>query len=447
LASGFSAVKSSLQETVDLITTVQKVITKLVKQINDIKPGGGGGGGGLLGGLGMGIAGLAGGGALAAAGKKGLGFAKFLSSKKSLALMGLGGIGAAAMGGSAAQAADVSTEERMLGTVSDGNMPPDQIALFNSTVSKFEKYLEDAKKKQRSGRGGGGKQGKPPRPPAPPGGAVDYSNLKSGDISTTAGKAATLYDEFRNLGYTDEAAKRIIAEVGREGSFSNKNLFGTHVDPKAGISNTGMFSWNDTRRDALIADAKKAGVWDEQKGQLKETPEALRFQARFADKEIKAMGAGIRESMTNASIKGSKISELLRDKVIRYDPNYAGGTSAEYGSVRTEDWYKKIAPGLEKTRRPSGVAQTQITQVAQLTQQQLGSMDPLDMAATYAQSPTGTAQQNLQSSFNIVPLPAAAASPPPAPKPNVPGVIFDWKNPCINSANTALTCSIYNINK
>jgi len=193
-------------------------------------------------------------------------------------------------------------------------------------------------------------------PPGPnPDIDIDYSNLESGDISSTAGKVATLYDEFRDLGYTEEASKRIIAEVGREGSMSNKNLFGTHTDPKAGISNTGMFSWNDTRRDALISAAKKAGVWDESKGQLKETAEALRFQARFADYEIKQMGAGIHEALTTQGTSGAKISQLLRDKVIRYDASYAGGVDAEYGSNRTEDWWKtlKLDTNLEQTRTTS----------------------------------------------------------------------------------------------
>ena len=145
-----------------------------------------------------------------------------------------------------------------------------------------------------TGRSPGGGPCGPGGPPGggPPGGGkmgspVDYSNLKSGDISTMAGKSAVLYDEYRNLGYTDEGAKRLIAEIGREGGMDNKNLFGTHTDPSAKISNTGMFSWNQDRRTALIDQAKNAGVWDETKGQIKETAEGLRFQARFSANENK----------------------------------------------------------------------------------------------------------------------------------------------------------------
>jgi len=446
LASGFSSVKSSLEGTIDLVSTVQKVITKLVKQLNDLKPGKGGGGGGLLGGLGMGLAGLAGGGAMAAAGKKGLGFAKFLSSKKSLALMGLGAVGASAMGASQAQAADISTEQRMLDAPTGDGMPSDQVALFNSTVSKFEKYLEDAKKKRSSGPGTKGKGAKSPNPPTPPG-SVDYSNLKSGDISTMAGKSAVLYDEFRNLGYTDEGAKRLIAEIGREGGMQNKNLFGTHLDPKAGIQNTGMFSWNDTRRDALIADAKRAGVWDESKGQLKETAEALRFQARFAAGEIKSRGAGVPEALTTPGFSGPKISELLRDKYVVYDPSYAGGTDPQYGSAHTADWYKRLAPGLEKTYKPqstlAAAAQTQLNLTAQTQLQQLGSLDPLDAQATFQQpQPQGAA------GLTILPLPPAPPPKPtaPAPTPQVttaPAIPF--LSTGIADPNQAAACAIYNI--
>jgi hypothetical protein len=166
-----------------------------------------------------------------------------------------------------------------------------------------------------------------------------------------AGKSAVLYDEYRNLGYTDEGAKRLIAEIGREGGMDNKNLFGTHTDPSAKTPNTGMFSWNKDRRTALIDQAKKAGVWDETKGQIKETAEGLRFQARFSANEINTRGAGVPEALTTPGYSGSKISELLRDKYVVYrtDRGYSGGPDSEYGSVKTGEWYKRLAPGLEKT--------------------------------------------------------------------------------------------------
>lgn len=195
----------------------------------------------------------------------------------------------------------------------------------------------------------------PPPPPGDPNGKIDYSNLKSGDISSMAGKSATLYDEFRNIGYTDEGSKRLIAEIGREGGMQNKNLFGTHTDPAAGISNTGMISWNDTRRDKLIASAKTAGVWDESKGQFKETAEALRFQARFVANEIPTYKGALDKSLRTEGSDPAKISQMLRDDYIVYraDAQYSGGKDAEFGSGKTKEWYNRLTPGLEQTYKPT----------------------------------------------------------------------------------------------
>jgi len=171
ITSGFESLTSSLQKTLDLVTTVRKVISKLVKEINSADLGGGGAGGSILpqagaGLLGAGLAGAAG----AGAAKKGLGFAKFLSSKKSLALMGLGGLGMAAMSSgdaNAAEAADISTQSRLMDVGQEGNLTEDQIALFNSTVERFNEYLEDAKKTKPSA---GGSKSAPKSPRAnPPG--------------------------------------------------------------------------------------------------------------------------------------------------------------------------------------------------------------------------------------------------------------------------------------
>jgi hypothetical protein len=222
----------------------------------------------------------------------------------------------------------------------------------------FAKFLEQMGEKIKN------QNNNPPPPPTT--GPVDYSNLKSGDISTMAGKAATLYDEFRNIGYTDEGSKRLIAEIGREGGMQNKNLFGTHTDPAAGIANTGMISWNDTRRDKLIAAAKQAGVWDESKGQFKETAEALRFQARFVANEIPTYKGALDKALRTEGSDPSKISQMLRDDYIVYraDSQYSGGKDAQYGSGKTKEWYERLTPGLEQTYKP----QTQTPTTASLGQ-------------------------------------------------------------------------------
>lgn len=203
----------------------------------------------------------------------------------------------------------------------------------------------------------------PANPPPSPGQEIDYSNLKAGDISTTAGKVATLYDEMRNVGFTPEASKRLISEIGREGGMQNRNLFGTHENPGNPMLNTGMISWNKDRRDKLIAEAKKAGVWDENKGQLKETAESLRFQVRFLRNEM-AMGPSkyqeVLKLMTAVGTNPAAISKALKEDFIVYrtDQGYSGGPDPEFGSVKNKEWYNrlKLNQDLESTRTSSNAS-------------------------------------------------------------------------------------------
>ena len=367
--------KTTFTETFDVAKALRKAILKIIEQISGLS--GGGGGGGFLGAIMSALGGLAAGLVPGMKEKRAPNVAgpamkqegNLLSKIPKGLKGGGGGIGKLLLGGTAAlgSGAAVSGLSQPGGEdVQPGDTAPEVpgnvLDRFNSILDRFDKILDGLKGKPGKSSGassGSGSSSKPASPGAPPGGGspVDYSNLKSGDISTMAGKSAVLYDEYRNLGYTDEGAKRLIAEIGREGGMDNKNLFGTHTDPSAKTPNTGMFSWNKDRRTALIDQAKKAGVWDETKGQIKETAEGLRFQARFSANEIKTRGAGVPEALTTPGYSGAKISELLRDKYVVYDANYAGGKDSQYGSVKTGEWYKRLTPGIEKTYKAVPAAQ------------------------------------------------------------------------------------------
>lgn len=346
------ALKKSFTESFEVAKLIRQVIIKIVKQLSNLPVASPSGGGGLN--LDVDIPG----GPLKKTAPRGLG--RMMRGKGKMLALGAGALGLGAAGAGAVNALSDSPQAQAAGTSPE--IPGDIGDKFSSIVDRFANVvsklfnMKNEKSKGSAASGGGGKTSGSPGGPGggKMGSPVDYSNLKSGDISTMAGKSAVLYDEYRNLGYTDEGAKRLIAEIGREGGMDNKNLFGTHTDPSAKISNTGMFSWNQDRRTALIDQAKKAGVWDETKGQIKETAEGLRFQARFSANEIKTRGAGVPEALTTQGYSGAKISQLLRDKYVVYrtDRGYSGGPDSEYGSVKTGEWYKKLTPGLEKTYKP-----------------------------------------------------------------------------------------------
>jgi hypothetical protein len=351
------ALKKSFTESFEVAKLIRQVIIKIVKQLSNLPVASPSGGGGLN--LDVDIPG----GGLKKSAPRGLG--RMMKGKGKMLALGAGALGLGAAGAGAVNALSDSPQDQAKAAETSPEIPGDIGDKFSSIVDRFANVvsklfnMKNEKSKGSSGSsgsagGGGGKTSGSPGGGGNPGSPVDYSNLKSGDISTMAGKSAVLYDEYRNLGYTDEGAKRLIAEIGREGGMDNKNLFGTHTDPSAKIPNTGMFSWNQDRRTALIDQAKKAGVWDETKGQIKETAEGLRFQARFSANEIKTRGAGVPEALTTQGYSGAKISQLLRDKYVVYrtDRGYSGGPDSEYGSVKTGEWYKKLTPGLEKTYKP-----------------------------------------------------------------------------------------------
>lgn len=112
------------------------------------------------------------------------------------------------------------------------------------------------------------------------GAKTDYSKDSSN-------RQMQVFQAFRSAGFNQEQAKAMTAEVGREGDYNDKYLFGGHSDPKNKKSNQGMFSWQGDRRDKLVAHMKKLGLVNED-GTFKKTQESLNAQAAFAKKEIES---------------------------------------------------------------------------------------------------------------------------------------------------------------
>lgn len=440
ISDNLKSLSKSFTESFEVAKLIRQVIVKIVQQLSNLPKATPGGGGGIDIDVDVPMGGVR------KSAPRGLGN-MFKGRGKMLAL-GAGALGVGAVGAGAVNALS-NVDEIRAGMFQPGD-GGDIISTFGSAIERFIAAINTmvgiGKGSKPPGGGGGGTSGGGGSSGGGGGAAgspVDYSNLKSGDISTMAGKSAVLYDEYRNLGYTDEGAKRLIAEIGREGGMANKNLFGTHIDPSAKIPNTGMFSWNQSRRDSLVAEAKKAGVWDDSKGQIKETAEGLRFQARFSANEIKTRGAGVSEALVTPGYSGSKISQLLRDKYIVYrtDRGYSGGPDPEYGSAKTKEWYQRLTPGLEKTYKPKpgiGGSYDELTPESAAAYMS-GKLEQYKNLATNVSQPVQTAAQ---SQTNIVPIDLSGTMPqqsqgggggvsaPPSTQKNGPSV------PLLPSTNT-----------
>lgn len=144
-----------------------------------------------------------------------------------------------------------------------------------------------------------------------------------GDVSMKG-----VYDAFRTAGFSDNQARALVAEVGRENGFQSKFVYGSHVDAANGLENVGLLSFQGPRRAAVLAQLKADGRVD-QNGKIIPGQETLDSYARFIKKEIETSPdyAATREQfLNNPNIDPEKASEVLGRNYIRWrhdDPKYA----------------------------------------------------------------------------------------------------------------------------
>lgn len=149
-----------------------------------------------------------------------------------------------------------------------------------------------------------------------------------------------VYKAWRHAGLSDNQARIITAEVGRENDYQSQYLFGGHRDPKNGKYNLGMISWQKERGKELYDYLKQLGLI--QKGQIVQSQEALNAQAMFAINEMTSKGRFAKtrnEFLSNPDIGYQKGTEVLGKNYIawRYnDPAY----KSHHG--RRDNHYNKL---------------------------------------------------------------------------------------------------------
>ena len=71
---------------------------------------------------------------------------------------------------------------------------------------------------------------------------------------------AMVLQALKNAGLSDNQARILGAEIGRENAFQDKYLWGYHPDPKNGASNIGIVSWQGSRAKGVEQALKNAGL-------------------------------------------------------------------------------------------------------------------------------------------------------------------------------------------
>lgn len=97
-----------------------------------------------------------------------------------------------------------------------------------------------------------------------------------------------IFEEFAKLGFSQQQAEALTAEVGRENDFDLKEIFGFHGETaRSGISNLGMFSWNQGRDKQLQKLAKERGVLNAD-GTIQRSRAGIAVQAEFVKQEMQS---------------------------------------------------------------------------------------------------------------------------------------------------------------
>lgn len=143
--------------------------------------------------------------------------------------------------------------------------------------------------------------------------AAEAETVNSG---SGKGWGAGVYSAFAKQGLSRKQALAMTAEVGRENDFNPATLFGSHTDlakraDGSSITNTGFFSWEDDRAEALKKHLQMRGVW--KNGKIEMSQRALDAQAEFAVLEMKSSRykSKVQPFLENENIDSNEAAKIL----------------------------------------------------------------------------------------------------------------------------------------
>lgn len=167
--------------------------------------------------------------------------------------------------------------------------------------------------------------------------AQGHSNLHS----SRKNNMMSVYNAMIKAGMSDNQARAMTAEVGRENSFGN-NIWKSHRDDKNGKLNMGMMSWQGDRAEKLMKFMKAKGLVNPD-GSLQRSQAAIDAQAEFMVHEMKTNYSGVgKKFLGNKNISYADASKLLGKEYIQWaytNPKYASGHAnrdAYYADLNNE---------------------------------------------------------------------------------------------------------------
>lgn len=133
-----------------------------------------------------------------------------------------------------------------------------------------------------------------------------------------------VYKAFKSAGFSEQQARILTAEIGRENSYNPKYLFGGHADPHKG-TNLGMLSWQGDRKPRLIAYLNTMKVIDKN-GNIAQNQAGLNAQAGFIMWELRNTHKKVgNEFLANPNISYQDGAFMIGKRYILWritDPKY-----------------------------------------------------------------------------------------------------------------------------
>lgn len=145
--------------------------------------------------------------------------------------------------------------------------------------------------------------------------AQKVASAKTGGGRTDTMKS--VYNAFANAGFSENQAKALTAEVGRENDYNPKYVYGSHTDAANGAKNIGFFSWQKERADALQKELEGKGLWKD--GKMVQNQESLNTMAKFAKGEMESgKYKGIGNFLENKNVDSETAAKQLGKGYIQW---------------------------------------------------------------------------------------------------------------------------------
>ena len=162
---------------------------------------------------------------------------------------------------------------------------------------------------------------------------------------------AMVLQAFKNVGLSDNQARILAAEVGRENAFQDKYLWGYHTDDANGKKNIGMISWQGARANGVESALRSAGLI--QNGRIVKGQASLDIMAQYIIDEIRSKPeyADTKKIfLDNPNVDYQTGTRVLGKNFIRWaydNPKYASGHR------NRDSFYAKLGGVVPKAGTPT----------------------------------------------------------------------------------------------